>query len=135
MGNVALYHTEDGGEITVDRGEVEQDGGLEAAVYLSLFGNNVHGDWWGDIDEDDPARRYPGETQKLIDGLPARPSNLLRIEDAATRDLQALVDAGVIESVEPSASMDGPKRLKLEITINGDETLRFELNWEKDRGD
>lgn len=134
-GNVALFNTSDGGEILIVGGLVDSGGGLEAAVFLSLFGNNNDGEWWGNLSQDDPARQYPGETQKLIDGLPARPSNLLRIQDAVTRDLEPLIEAGVFKTVDPEALLVGPKRLRLRVTIDGDTTLEYELNWEADRAD
>lgn len=54
-GDVLLFDTEDGGEISVINGLVIADGGFNTAVYLSLFGGNkddggevASGDtWWG----------------------------------------------------------------------------------------
>ena len=42
QGDVLLTHTDDDGDIEVLNGLVTMAGGLETAVYLSLFGANEH---------------------------------------------------------------------------------------------
>jgi len=43
-GDVRVQHTEDGGDIESVAGQLRMDGGLETAVYISLF--TARG-WWG----------------------------------------------------------------------------------------
>ncbi|MFW6156785.1 MAG: hypothetical protein ACOC7J_05650 [Armatimonadota bacterium] len=143
QGDVLLTNTLDGGEIHADGGVIEMSGGLETAVYLSLFGGNREdeqraGDpmqWWGNLSEDDPARRYRSETQRILTGLPATSANLLRVEDAVRRDLRPLIDEGVIRSVEVAVSLTGPKRVRIRVRIDGDTDLEFAANWEASLGD
>ena len=140
QGDVALFNTLDGGEITVEDGIVAMSGGLETAVYLSLFGGNRDdqqrpGDlkqWWGNLAETDPAQRYRSETQRILDGLPATSANLMRIQDAVLRDLQPLIDAGAIRKAQAAASLEAHKRVRIRIRINGDTDLEFRANWEAD---
>lgn len=140
QGDVALYNTADGGEVNVEGGLIEMDSGLATSVYLTLFGAN-HDDpgqgphprnWWGNLVENDPARKYRSESQYLIDGLPAIPANLRRIEDATERDLEWMLDTGAAQSINVTASMPGPKRIRRYIEIEatiGNDALVFEQNW------
>lgn len=126
MTDVLLRQSPDGGEITVEAGLVLMAEGLETAAYLSLFGGNEDdsGDdatdrlqWWGNLGEPEPNRTYRSETQFLIRSLPAVPRNLLRIEQAASRDLAWMVAAGVAKSVVVLASIPDVGRVDVAVTI------------------
>lgn len=144
QGDVVLFQTDDDGEITVTGGLVEMSGGLETSAYLALFGGNEDDDgraentanWWGNIDEDETAKQYRSETQNLLQAIPAVPANLLRIEDAATRDLSYFLEENIASSVTVSTSMPGINRIRIIIDIqaNGEES-RFEFteNWKATR--
>lgn len=127
--DVELLHTADGGEITIANGIAKLADGLETAVYLSLFGGNEGDDgsdgarlrqWWGNLSESDPAKRYRSETHGLLHGLPMVPSNLRRIEDAANNDLAWLLDVGLVTSVVVTASIPGVKQLGLLVELASD---------------
>lgn len=143
QGDVKLFQTLNEGDITVEDGLVEMSGGLETAAYLSLFGGNEKDDgrqnnsktWWGNIDELDSARQYRSETQHLVESLPLITSNLRRVEDAATRDLQWFLDGNIANKVEVVASIPALNTLKLNIVIEAlGEESRFEFveNWKAD---
>lgn len=126
MTDVLLRQTPDGGEITVEGGLCLMSDGLEAAAYLSLFGGNEDdaGDvaserrqWWGNLDETDPAGRYRSETGHLIRAAPAVPATLRRVEQAAGRDLAWMVSSGVALRVAASASIPALNRVRLDLTI------------------
>jgi phage gp46-like protein len=99
--------------------------GLESAAFLSLFGGNEQdpGDansteqWWGNIGENTTSRRYRSETQYLLRSLPAVPSNLRRVEQAAARDLQWMLDDGVAKSINVSASIPALNRILINVLI------------------
>lgn len=140
QGDVKLFQTDDGGNISVEDGLVAMSGGLETAAYLSLFGGNEDDDgrsgspltWWGNLDENDPARQYRSETQNLVQALPLTTGNLRRIEDAALRDLAWLTSGNIASSVSVSASIPGLNRVKLTVDIEArGEESRFEFveNW------
>jgi phage gp46-like protein len=140
QGDVLLYQTDDDGDITVEGGTVTMSGGLETAAYLSLFGGNEDDDgrddnplnWWGNIDEVEPANRYRSETQNLLQAIVATSANLLRVEAAAQRDLAWLLSERVASSVTVSASIPALNRVRLTITIeaNGVESdFDFVENW------
>ena len=99
--------------------------GLETAVYLSLFGGNEDDpaeadtalQWWGNLLETEPERAYRSETQYLVRSLPAIPLNLRRIEQAAARDLQWILDTGVAQSVTIEATIPAVNRVRLGVVI------------------
>jgi len=140
-GDILLFQIVDGGEINVEGGQPEMTGGFETMVYLSLFGGNADDDgsvdnpltWWGNVDEPDPQKRYISETQNLLLGLPATPSNLRRVEEAAKRDLERdFIETGIASSVEVSASIPDVDKINISgsITAEGVETsFNFIENW------
>ena len=140
QGDVSLFQTNDEGNITVEGGIVTMSGGLETSAYLSLFGGDEDDDgradnpanWWANIDEVDPSREYHSETQNLLQALAATTGNLLRIEDAANRDLAWFIEKKVASSVSVAASIPGINRIKLTIDIEaqGEESsFEFVENW------
>ena len=140
QGDVLLFQTTDDGDITVENGIVEMSGGLETTTYLALFGGNEDDDgrednslnWWGNIDELDPARQYHSETQNLLQALPITTGNLRRVEDAAARDLAFFVENNIASSVTVVASIPGLNKIKLVVDIIADgKEIQFEFveNW------
>lgn len=140
MTDVLLYQTNDNGEVEIEGGLITLTPGLDTAAYLSLFGGNWKDDgsqnnrqtWWGNLDETEPAKRYRSETQYLLGTIPATSRNLRRIEDAATRDLQWLLDESIASSLTVSASLIGLNRVKIEIIVRaeGDESqFNYTENW------
>lgn len=140
QGDVSLFQTNDDGNIEVVGGIVTMSGGLETSAYLSLFGGNEDDDnsqdtvfnWWGNIDETDPAREYHSETQNLLQSIPATSGNLRRIEDAANRDLAWFTESKVASLVSVVASIPALNRIKLTIAIEalGEEfSFEFVENW------
>lgn len=139
-GDVFLFQTTDGGNINVVNGVVEMSGGLETSTYLSLFGGNEDDDgrddnifnWWGNLDEIDPAKRYRSETQHLLQSLPATTGNLRKLEEAGKRDLQWMLDEGVASSVEVLVTIPALNAVKITIGIEAlGESFEFEFieNW------
>lgn len=140
QGDVDLFQTLNDGEIFIEGGLVAMSGGLESAVFLSLYGGNEDDTgrdndpftWWGNLLESNPSNMYRSETQNLLQSLPLTSANLLRVEDAARRDLQWLLDESVASSVEVIASIPALNRICIEININalGEQSqFRFVDNW------
>jgi phage gp46-like protein len=135
--DVELLHTDDGGEITAENGIVKMADGLETCVYLALFGgaeDDAGGSatkskqWWANLSENDPARKYRSETQYLLRALPLVPANLRRLELAAGRDLAWLVTEGLATEVEAVASMPALNKVQIEVTLKsnlGDKKYGF----------
>jgi phage gp46-like protein len=137
MTDVHLFHTDDGGEVTITNGTMLMKRvAIEAAAYLSLFGGNEndrgisaddHLSWWGNVGESEE-RRYRSETQALLRALPLIPASLRKVEGAATRDLEWMVTTGVATDVRATATMPALNTIKLvvEIDVNG-ETIQLEF--------
>lgn len=128
MPDVRLENAEDGGEMEFVNGAATMDPGVGTAVFLSLFGGNeddsgLTGDnakqWWGNLSETLPARKYRSETQALLRSLPLIPANLRRIEDAAARDLAWMVDE-LTASIETRATIPAVNHVRLEIAVTID---------------
>lgn len=125
MTDVLLRQADDGGEITLQGGLLLLSDGIETAVYLSLFGGNEDdpGDvdgplqWWGNLLEAEPERAYRSETQYLLKSLPAIPANLRRIEQAAARDLQWMLDTDNAQSITVEATIPALNRVQINLTI------------------
>lgn len=140
MTDVRLFQTDDGGEVEIINGRVTLDDTPETAAYLSLFGGNEldggtaateHKQWWGNLLEEDRARRLRSETQYLIRSLPAVTTNLRRLEDAAQRDLAWMIDA-LDADISVTATIPGLNRVRLKLAIQvGDDTYApaFETQW------
>lgn len=125
MTDVLLRQTNDGGDITIEGGLLLMSEGLETAAYLSLFGGNEDDpaetdtalQWWGNLLEAEPARAYRSETQHLVKSLPAIPLNLRRIEQAAARDLQWMLDTELAQRITIEATIPAVNRVRLGIEI------------------
>lgn len=140
QGDVRLFHTIDGGDISVAGGLIAMDGGLETAVYLSLFGGN-HDDpggddarrsWWGNLGEPVAARRARGEIQGLLQHLPVTAGNLVRLKAAAVRDLAWLTREKVASAVDVSVRSEGLNRVNFQVTISAEgreADFTFSANW------
>lgn len=142
--DVLLFQTPDDGDINVENGIVELTPGFETAVYLSMFGGNEEdsggsedpNEWWGNLLDTDPARHYRGETETILESMAAVPANLLKVQEAAKRDLQWLLDTNAASTVEVTASMPGLNRVGLVVTVQADGTeSQFEYieNWKASR--
>jgi phage gp46-like protein len=133
--DVLLRQTNDGGDITLQAGLVLLSEGLETAAYLSLFGGNeddpgetdVTLQWWGNLLDVEVDRAYRSETQYLIRGLPAVPFNLRRIEQAAARDLQWMLDDKLAQSITVEATIPSAGRVRIGLVIITADGQRIEL--------
>lgn len=140
QGDVQLIQTTDDGEITVVEGDLLLTGGLETAVYVSLFGGNLNCSgrptcpftWWANHDETDKAYKYVSETQYLIGTVPMISANLRRIEEAAKRDLCWLRDNKIASDVTVNAYVEGADKLKIVVDITAvgiEKTFEYVENW------
>ena len=142
QGDVLLFQTADGGNITINVGEdVTLTGGFETDFFFSLFGGNEDDDvsvstkksWWANLLEDDPSFQFRSRTQNLLISLPLVSGNLRKIEDAVKRDLQSYIDIGAVDTIETTVSITGPRRMKIIIDAVADgENIQvvFLANWQ-----
>lgn len=149
--DVRLFQTDDGGDVAFSSPnatitDLELDPGLETASYLSMFGGNerdsglgtigeagspVRLQWWGNLGEP-PSRQMRSETGHLLLSLPAISANLLKIEDAVTRDHQWFLDEGLASEVEASASLIAKDKIRIQVrlVVEGEELVfLFQTQW------
>jgi len=128
MSDVFLFQTVNEGDVVFENGDLRMSTGLQTVVYLSLFGGNSDDsgqdvttfDWWGNYGETDTARQYRSETQYILRNTsPLTSADLLRVEDAAKRDLQWLIDDGEVTEIAAEASVPTVNTLRLEIQLDG----------------
>ena len=90
-GDVFLFDTVDGGEISVVNGLVIADKKFSTAAYLSLFGGNVadggrvdnNKTWWGNrFAETSEKEKIVSRFQALIKSLPLTTKNIFLAEQA-----------------------------------------------------
>ena len=139
-GDALFFNTPDGGDLEFVDGEATRTGGLPGAVYILLFGGNDRDEgeagsaftWWGNLLDEDTNRHIRGETGSILQHLPMTGPSLLRIQDAAERDLAGLVELGVITELTVTATIEAARRLRLQLDMNYNgetETLVYRLNW------
>lgn len=136
QGDVLLYQTVDDGDIVVEGGLIKMTGGLDTAVYLSLFGGNESDDgiadnplqWWGNFGETEIAKQYRSETQYLLRSIPSTTGNLKRIRDAVDRDLAWLLNTGVARELDVSVGMPGLNKVSISVNVDGF-SVDYVENW------
>ena len=126
-GDVQLQHTEDGGDIQIVAGQPRMDGGLETAVYISLFTSRG---WWGSASGDE----LGSDLEKILAGT-LTTKTLNSASDEIRRALSWLVSDGVAKSVDVTVSAIGIYSVLLEIVIAEPDALsptaiRYRLNWD-----
>lgn len=140
QGNIRIFQTDDGGEVSIVNGIFAADGGLESMAYLCLFGGNEEDDgraenprkWWGNLTEPDQSRHYVSRTDEMLLRCDPLPANLKRVEDAALQDLGVFLSAGIASSVAVAASIPGLNSIRIVVTIEADGTeqqFEFVENW------
>lgn len=143
-GDVKFFQTEDGGDINLmvepNSASIEMTPGFDTMAYLCLFGGAADdsgrdGDtknWWGNIGIDDRDAQLRSETQYALANLPAVPSNLPTVQDAAKRDLAIFLNKKIATSIEVIASIPAAKKIALKINITAQgvlHSLNFVENW------
>ncbi len=133
QGDVRLFQTDNDGDISITDGLVQMGGGLETSAYLSLFGGDEEGaNWWANISEPDPVKEYNSETQKILNTVVPTSGNLLRVEDAANKDLKWMLAEKVASSITVAVSIPAIGRVKLVIdieAIGSESRFEFTENW------
>lgn len=154
--DIELTETHDGGdfilvEVQDETGvfhDIQLDGGLSTAVYLSHFGGNVEAsttgnekpgdlraDYWGNaLIPDDPDAQANSELERALFELPLTSGNLLKIEDRARVDLAWMVSQGIASAISVEVSILRPEFVEVADTIEqSDVNTDFEAFWTFDK--
>lgn len=139
MTDVLLYNTTEGGEIEYVNGVATTEDGLQTAVYLSLFGGNSEDSgltaddakqWWGNLIEDQPARKLRSETQHLLKVLPLIPGNLQRVRETVERDLTWLGEEGIVSGVVVQVTMPQLNRVAIRVDVHVTQSTAYAFTFD-----
>lgn len=124
-----LFPSPDGGELNFEDGQPLMDDAFDTAIYVSLVGS---ADWWGnEFQEVNEALEGPLFSE-LNSGTLTNQKRL-DIETRAKSLLAWMVRAGIMKSVEASAFLETPERLRLTLTFqepDGTEQVKkYRLSW------
>ncbi len=125
-GDVLLFQTTDGGNISLTNNQIDMTTGLETAVYLSLFSPE---DWFlNDIAETDD-EKLSSQTEQVIKNKPNVSSNYTLLEQAINNDLQWLLDSSRAKSISVGVSSNQINRVNISIEVD-EIILNFNEGWE-----
>ena len=141
-GDVLIFDSIDGADISVINGLVTMDNGFNSAVYLSLFGGDEddtgevvnNNTWWGNkLQNMSENEKLVSRFQAFIKSVPLTSKNILLAEEKVEQDLQWMVDDGIADSIESVISVVGKKEINLTITVSkyGEviEAGNYSLQW------
>lgn len=131
QGDIAIFQTPDGGDISIINGEPVMDGGFESAVYLSLFagGENTH---W--IEEyQDKSEKLNSRFYNFINGNAKSVENLNRAEELAKQDLNWFLTDGIADTLNLTITSTDKSRILLsyELLLDGKKLSEntYNINW------
>lgn len=116
-GDVLLFQTLNGGDISITDGIAQMTQGLETAVYLSLFSPI---DTYLNEAAETPDEKLSSQTEEVLNNKPQTSKNYQLLVQAVDADLKWLISNGSANSIEASAASDGLNRVIINISIEQD---------------
>jgi len=131
QGDIYIYLTEDGAEISVINGEPVMDGGFESAVLISLFANENKDHWMNEYMSEN--EKMKGNFYSFIKNTAKTLTTMRKAEELAKLDLQWLIDTGAADDVQITIISESPVRINMEVNIlaNGNTIFNriYGVNW------
>ena len=128
-GDIYLFNTLDGGNISIENGEILMDGGLDSATYISLFSRF---DWWGNDISKDP-EKMTSNLSSIFDRTLTNQTRLDAIE-LSRQALNWMIDENIAKEINVLATIPAINALLLEIEIVQPNfeivSIKYEINWE-----
>ena len=117
----------DGGEFSLEGGDLKQDGTFFTAVYLSLFNGDAFYNVYSEYKTD---KKF----EELL-SLPVTSKNLKDVEQAAKNALDWLIDEKIANEISVFASGDISEKINVEITITepDGQTSKFSIVWQNEK--
>ena len=128
-GDVLLFQTLDDGDLSITDGIVKMTGGLETAVYLSLFSPE---DTYLNESANTPDERLSSRTDAFIANKPQSSKNYQLLTQAVEADLKWLTKNNIVKSVGVAVSSDGLNRVMIGVVIeqdSGSTNLNIPVEW------
>lgn len=134
QGDLYLFNTLDGGEISSINGEPVMDRGFETAVLLSIAGPAQP--YWAD-EYLPTSRKMQSKLQTYIQGRPLSSGTLKTVVAMAKADLQWVIDTGVADKIAVAVRATARNRIEIAWSVETDgrviEQNRYQLNWAAQR--
>jgi phage gp46-like protein len=125
QGDVLIFQTVDGGNMSLTDGFVDMTKNLETSIYFSLF---APVDWFlndlVDIDED----KLISQTEQFLATHANISANYELLEQAIKNDLQWLIDNKIAASVIIDITSKAINKINIKINVN-DVDLNFNEEW------
>ena len=117
----------DGGEFSLEGGDLKQDGTFFTAVDLSLFNGDAFYNVYSEYKTD---KKF----EELL-SLPVTSKNLKDVEQAAKNALDWLIDEKIANKISVFASGDISEKINVEITITepDGQTSKFSIVWQNEK--
>lgn len=117
----------DGGEFTLDGGDIKQDGTFYTAVYISLLGGDCFYNIYSEYKTD-------GKFEEAL-SLPLTVENLKNTETAAENLLSWMIKEQLASSIDVYAYGDKDEKINVEITITEPDGApqKFSITWENEK--
>jgi hypothetical protein len=154
--DIELTETLDGGDMILVEiqdqsgvfSDIQLDGGLSTAAYLSHFGGNVEAsttgnekpgylraDFWGNaLIPDDPNAQANSDLERALLELPITSGNLLKLEDRAALDLAWMLDEGIAADVAVEVLTLAPEFVRIiDNIIESGVNTDFKAFWDFDK--
>jgi phage gp46-like protein len=119
------------GDIQIAGGDVVTDGGLQTAVYISLFTDafdpdSGDGGYWGDTVDDQPTGSLLWTLARAV----ITPDLPRRIEEICADALQWLIDAGIAQAVDVAAAITSQFTVAYTVSIvQSSASTQYSFNW------
>jgi phage gp46-like protein len=133
-GDLLLYETLDGGDMSIDNGLFIPDKQFSTAVYLSLYGGNKTDagkvnntdEYWGNyLNGITESEKIRSRFQYIVTGLPMSVKNIKEAEKAAIMDLQWFIKENIADDITAYGQAVGKNRFKITIEILKDKNTLF----------
>ena len=117
----------DGGEFSLDGGDIKKDETFFTAVYLSLFNGDA---FYNIYSEHKTDKKF----EELL-SFPVTSKNLKDVEQAAKNALNWLIDEKIAKEISVFASGDIQEKINVEITITepDGQTSKFSIVWQNEK--
>ena len=143
MNDIGLFLINNCFDISIKDDKIESDDGLETAVAISTFTDRriTEDDqdplrkskrgWWGDLFPDESDDQI-GSRLWLLEREKSTINNLKRAEEYVKEGLDWMIDDGVAQAINTTASYNDTKELIIETEIvrPDGESIRYEINWD-----
>ena len=130
-GDLKLYQTNDGGEISVSFGEPEMEGGLFTSVFLSLFESDNTDYWMNEYLTE--SEKVEGRFYEFIKGVPKTPQNMTKAIDFANQDLEWMITNLIADEINIDIESKDVKSITMKVEIIKNSLIilesKFDVNW------